>query len=236
MADHCDVITRVRAIDPISLPPSLPIYVCSQYEVGPEFADSPRVIAMTSAILDCHLRPWLEEAGKWQGPGIAIIVYNLGVLYGDVDDGTAIILHEIAHALDAEVSSESRRVANLDPDIGRQIAIDHGPPKSAVDKFPGVTFPRGVSHEAQFLRAGLHLQYRAWQRGWMITPNAMYLGGEQYGLSSGTEYRNRLIDELKREAETPIPEILRKPAPEGFEALWRDDTQKLILVRGSPSV
>lgn len=220
---------RLREVLPGDLE-QRPIYMARQHEI-PAALHTTGARAWTSRLLDYHLRSMLEQEGRWQGPGLALVVVDDSILFGDVERGFATILHEIGHGLEFESKCVTRWQVNFAPELGPVIAEQSGIPSTVESLFPGRVFPLWQDHGADWIRASLHIHHRAFHRGWWIAPSMMSIGGEYRGLSDGMEYRQRLLPELTREHDTPIVEILKRPAPDGFNDLWIKDTQALSTVR-----
>lgn len=220
---------RLRECLPVDLE-NRPIYILAQSEIPAELHIS-GARAWTSGLLDFHLKPILEQEQRWQGPGLSMVVVDADVIQGDLTNGLAVLLHEIGHCLEAESKYSTRWQVNFAPELGPIFAERYGGPVDVETEFPDCVFPRWYGHGLDWIRASLHIHHRAFHRGWWLTPSAMSIGGEYRGLSDGMEYRQRLLPELTREHDTPIVEILKRPAPDGFNDLWIQDTQALSTVR-----
>jgi hypothetical protein len=202
-----------------------PIYLSTPAELGDEWALS-GAAAYTSTWLDWHTKPQLEAAGRWKGPGFAVVVCRDWFLQGDMPDVLGRLTHELAHAIIGSRSSIKRMACDVDPALGPEYAAKVETAAEVEKAFRDFELPKWSCHEADFIRVALHLHQRLWERGHWTTPAAMFIAGDLYGVSSGKAYRERLIDELKSEIETPIAELLATPAPEGFTALWKADTSR----------
>ena len=201
-----------------------PVYISRPAELGDEWA-LPDAAAFTTVWLDWHIKPQLESAGRWRGPGLAVVVCREWFVQGDLPDVLGRLGHEIAHALINSRSSVNRMACDVDHALGPEYAAKVETAAEVEKAFRDVEFPKWFAHESDFIRAALHLHYRLWQRGHWTTPGGMFIGGDLYGVSDGMDYRERLIDELESEIDTPIVELLTTPAPEGFTELWKRDTQ-----------
>ncbi len=199
-----------------------PIYLSTPTELGEEW-NIDRAAAYTTTWLDWHTKPQLEAAGRWKGPGFAVVVCREWLLHGDMPDVLGRLTHEIAHVINNR-SSVKRLACDLDPALGPEYAAKVETAAEVDKAFRDFEFPKWFCHEAEFIRSALHLHFRLWEAGHWTTPQSMFIAGESYGVSDGMEYRLRLIDELKREIDTPIAELLTTPAPEGFIELWQADT------------
>ena len=217
---------RLRESLPIDLE-NRPIYILAQSEIPAEFHTS-GARAWTSCLLDQHMKPILEQQDRWQGNGLSMVIVDADTILGDLSDGFAVLLHEIGHCLEAESKFVSRWQVNFAPELGPIFAERYGTPVKIQSLFPGRVFPAWQDHGLDWIRASLHLHYRAMRRGWLLTPSSMTIAGDFRGLSDGMLYRERLLSELKSEQDVPVIEILQRPAPDGLTDLWIQDTQSII--------
>ncbi len=219
-------VDRLRECLPVDLE-NRQVYIVAENEIPTQFHTS-GVRAWTSCLLDQHLKPSLEQQDRWQGNGLSMVIVDADVIRGDLTNGLAVLLHEIGHCLEAESKYVTRWEVNFAPELGPIFAERYGKPVKIQSLFPGRVFPAWQDHGLDWMRASLHLHYRAFRRGWWVTPSAMSIGGDFRGLSDGMEYRERLLPELEREQDVPVIEVLKQPASPGFTELWNKDTQSII--------
>ncbi|MEI8383040.1 MAG: hypothetical protein WCJ09_23165 [Planctomycetota bacterium] len=218
-------VDRLREVLPVDLE-NRPIYILAQSEIPAEF-HTKGVRAWTSCLLDQHMKPILELQNRWQGNGLSMVIVDADVIQGDLSDGFAVLLHEIGHCLEAESKYVTRWQVNFAPELGPIFAAQYGKPVKIQSLFPGRVFPAWQDHGLDWIRASLHLHFRAMRRGWLLTPSSMSIAGDFRGLSDGMLYRERLLSELESEQDVPVIEILQRPAP-GLTDLWIQDTQAII--------
>ena len=217
---------------PMLLPIDLdqkPVYIVSKSEAGPGIvgSDSHLAVAFTSTLLDFRMRPSLEAQGRWRGPGYCIVVINSKWLTGRYDMALSLLIHELGHAIESEALDPIRWEVDFVPQLAERFVADQPLASSFKQSLPQFTGqPAWCHHELNFTRAAAHLYQRARRRERWIP---QMFAGDFYRLSEPEVYSDRLADEFKHEADTPIVKILRKAVPASLEALWRDDTQKLIV-------
>jgi hypothetical protein len=83
-------------------------------------------------------------------------------------------------------------------------------------------------HGDRFIRAALHLQYRAKLAGVATAPSATCLNRE-LGLSHAGAYQRALGSEPSRFACARLHDLLATPAPEAFTNLWASDLAHHLL-------
>lgn len=174
-------------------------------------------ITWLQAATECQ--PWLTKCGEWKGPGF-------GCLLRAPESAppafwAAVALHELAHWLAgwpvrlpeassdrfrAEVSARAGRIADakqLGTDAARYI----------------------VGHDSVWLRALLHLHFRAAGTGSQLPLSFFMADGH---LSALEDYRATLLPELaSRRPMESIIGILETPAPTDFAALWARDVCRI---------
>lgn len=196
-----------------------PLYIVPQSRLPDELGGKAVCDGFTCPRLDLYLREVIGPA--WQGRGPCMVIGDTGFEPLDALDAQchllAVVLHELAHILE--------RPADADEDVDRaklifeSLCVGHA---VSQETLPDKTAPPFHGHGLRFIRAALHLQYRAKTTG-VLVPLSGYCAGRQYGLSHPNRYRQALGKEPARLAGRPIRDILRASYPRAFRRLWAAD-------------
>jgi len=199
-----------------------PIYVVNHP------ADLPRpafVDAYTfTRTVSIPLRDRLIASGAWRGPGPVLVLNGLTRHPGAA---AGMVLHELAHHLPfvpiADESCDEARPIHL-----RQFK------NWAAATSPPAGLP-WLNHEAQFIRACLHIYFRAIWHRWAIGSDFALLlnldlgdlrfAGADYQLSAPHDYKNALGDEPGRTIDQPLTDVLKTQAPPAFTDLFHADVE-----------
>lgn len=138
-----------------------------------------------------------------------------------------ITIHEVAHLV----------AMKLTPDVcqgfhGRDLRAAVARPL----KIEAVTW---LGHDANFIRAMLHLVHRAASRGHSVSLPLAFCH-KSYGLSSAQQYAIALGDECSAGSWLPLSEALARPMPDAFKSLWMADVLQSLglfpVSKGSKNV
>lgn len=211
---------RIRAIIPLDLPESQPLYLLNQFDAGEGFG-APfyySTIAYTSPRLCVQLEKRLTEIGIWSGDGPVIVCNAWGL--AEMTDGAALsaLIHEMAHVLDLFEAFQ----AIQDP-TSRQRCLAAKTPDEAPSELWNFNQPLFCDHESRFIRAALHLKHRAERAGESIELQDLYVAGPRYGLSYPEHYYAKLREEIHDRENERLLDILSSPAPKEFRDLFADD-------------
>lgn len=88
---------------------------------------------------------------------------------------------------------------------------------------------KAPEHGPSWLRAGIHLLWRANQAGFRITAEQCRLGGARYDASPAAEYIAALGDEARNGRFSKIRDVLQSPLPAAFKQLAERDHDEMIL-------
>lgn len=209
-----------------------PLYVVLHADLPTELRCGDGPAGCTTRHLDLILRPTLERLGRWRGRGPAMFVdptaISESLAYRDWSSrrrafmpiflGT--VLHELAHILDADLTSGPEPDPALVVFAGLALAAEMNgtnPPTNG----PAAAIPWRW-HEWRFIRTALHLAHRASVLGTGVLPTCVFDAAD-YGLSPTWSYVTALAGEPQRMAECDFATILATPPPADFAALWRAD-------------
>lgn len=226
-----DLAGWLRTLAPLDLA-STPVYCVWDSQLPGGVRLDPGTAAMTSRDLSHVLRPHLP-ASAWQGPGVAMLLSarhhppGEDSLTGDIVRraqmmawGRARALHELAHALAGPPPHYQVEVRPDTPTAERWVSS--GPaasPSGCVQR----RLPTWHHHNIRWLRATMHLHWRAETAGQPISW-ADTIPHVAYGLSDPREYVEVLGVEAYVCRGRRMPDILARPYPSAFAALWRRDT------------
>jgi len=187
---------------------------------------------------DLAVKSHLLARDRWAGRGPAMVL-DLDLIAADVQEFApgdlrrliqavlGIGLHEMAHGLqlpfdlhepnDYAECEQQQHVAELLSTAAAELWA----------RFPP-DLPKCVAHELPFIRAALHLHYRAEQADAKILPECV-VDATQYELSSTDNYRRALGDEPQRMADETFAIIRDTTPPRAFAKLWCDDVRQTFL-------
>ncbi len=174
----------------------------------------------TLPYLDVLLRPVLADRGLWRGRGFACIIRDDRLINESAALATA--LHELSHGVGWQAPAATAPADEVDRLLCvplNEFTDDWLPSTKRKDK-PAPWH----AHADRFIRAAIHVAYRASQLGHHTLPADLQVAGRFYGLSHARRYALALGDEPRELAELPIRSILDSPAPAAFDRLWADDT------------
>jgi hypothetical protein len=180
----------------------------------------------TSDMLDLTLRPILESWGVWEGRGFACVIRDdwHATEFAALDT----VRHELAHGL-----ASTSPLATMTPEENAACAL----PAQKLDQLSAADEPDApkakhatpwFAHEDRFIRAGLHVLYRAGNFGHRTTPQAMSIACVKYGLSAGQRYALALGSEARDREHESFRSILDSPVPVAFDRLWQADTATAV--------
>jgi hypothetical protein len=215
-----------------------PLYVLLRSELSAELRVGHGLLGLTTRHLDLILRPTLERLGRWCGRGPAMLIDPAALAAGSAHrDRSArwrafkpaflgIVLHELAHVLDADLTSGPEP----DPDlvVFARLAFE-AELKGTIEPTngPGTAIP-WRRHEWRFIRIALHWAHRATRVGVPLTPLDVFDAAE-YGLSPTWEYAAALGDEPERMASLDFAAIRSAAVPAAFAGVWRRDLLRWLL-------
>lgn len=216
LADATDLCRRIAAADLADHP----LYILPQSGITARMGWADGCFGYTSGTLDLLLKEEIGEA--WQGRGPCIVV-NDGLMLAEFGeeslaaDINGIVPHELAHVLSREqlvtpwANPQPQHLSEHRQHVAKQVATDKGPPRVP-----------WTGHELPFIRAFLHLAWRAEQIGQRIL-TAAFCAGPVCGLSSALTYQRSLGNEPARLADLPVRDILKEPLPREFLHLFIND-------------
>jgi hypothetical protein len=210
-----------RQVAPLDLVDT-PLYILPQSRLPDYLGGKSICEGYTAMSLDLHLKAFIGSA--WRGRGACMVIND--TCFSDWMDAdeieltvSAIVLHELAHILERSTNYRDRQG---EPPVRIQFeALCIGDAVAREAELEEIACPF-LGHELRFIRAALHLRHRADVLGTLV-PLYGYCGGNQYGLSHPSRYREALGDEPTRLADMSIRDILNTESPEAFRFLWATD-------------
>lgn len=210
--------------------------------VGPVYIVNSRLPAAMSGCTgeNVDLAYRSEIGDQWKGRGVAILLdtnkYQLDTqrlrAVNNADDATIhamegyvvktvlrLLLHEIGHAVMWTPSAVTSR--KTQQDIRQTIDADVSAwttPTTIDSRLPSPF----SDHAADFVRACLHLHFRARRQG-VSLPLFGLAAGYQYGMASIEKYRQALGNEPWRLQDASFQVIASSPPPRRFVDLWAAD-------------
>jgi hypothetical protein len=200
----------------------VPLYIVPLSKVPAGLSGISQFDGYTSISLDLYMKGVIGPAWKGRGPCMCIHdILPTGEMNA-IDVETAfngIVVHELGHILGRSMLFEER-------DDSDQAAIAAEATKFGADvNGPFPPMQRLVpfyGHGAIYIRAILHLCYRAAKVGMGVSPSEVYLANG-YSLSRTIQYRTALGAEPRRMVDASFEEICNTPYPKAFWRLWTSD-------------
>jgi hypothetical protein len=190
---------------------------------------------------DMDLAYRCEIGERWRGRGVAILIdpahFALDVAHlREISHASnfdlemmrhyvarkmlQLLLHEMAHAVLMEPPAETPRVTQRQ---ARQTIDEWYPPAEADPRLPAPW----MDHEADFVRACLHLRYRAKSAG-VVLPLQDLAAGWTYRMAKIETYSKALGREPAKMAGLSFKEIATTLPPREFTALWIADVTNWV--------
>lgn len=228
IAAHAEALCRAVAPDVANGP--LYVMLHADLPARLRFGDGPA--GLTTRHLDLILRPTLERLGRWRGRGPAMIIDPTAVsealAHRDWSSRRrafapamlGVVLHELAHILDADLTSRPEPESDLVVFAGMALAAELNG-TTAPTNGPSAPIPWRW-HEWRFIRTAVHLAHRASTTETRILPTDVFDAAE-YGLSSTWQYVTALGKEPARLAACHFATINATPPPAALAELWRAD-------------
>lgn len=175
-----------------------------------------QVAAFTSPIADLMFRDRLRY--EWRGRGFCCI-YRQSVLQMTEERTLGVTIHEAGHYVEA---------------CNRQERDDTNHDRAIKAFWQNGLMGADGGHNARWIRATVHLWWRAIELGYEVHPEAV-MQLDRYGWSPTSEYVNTLISEATAKRTRPIEAILATPPPAAFSRLFASDTGKTPRRSAKPS-
>jgi hypothetical protein len=205
----------------------VPCYTVLESSEPPATCRIPGAIGCTSRTLDVLLKDWLEERGEWVGRRPAIYIADATIAQIAREQATeptgvsqlhneilvAAVCHELAHVAESE-PDYCQPFAELQTFATKLAAYS----LSIAEQSP---YPPFFGHGPHFIRAAVHLAYRAEKLGWRFCGDFLF-DGNVYGLTDASRFAYALDREPACLAEVSIFEIRKFRAPMLFVRLWQE--------------
>lgn len=167
-----------------------------------------------------------DHISNWLGRGPCAVINDLAIVedYEPQDQEyitVCLALHELAHIIDRPGFHE-----NASDSVCSERLVFEGLVLADVSKRPQrADLPLYFGHELSFIRAVLHLAYRATAAGYPVAATGIF-NGCKHGLSPTAEYVEAIGDEAEQLASTPIGQILASPPTVNMANLWLADLER----------
>jgi len=183
---------------------------------GTDFAAC-KARAFTAGNLSRTMEAWLTACGRWTGPGFCTIVQRSE--FPTYNAACAIALHELAHHLGYLALANQVELAHR-----WGVAVE-SPAAAWSAAFAPIAAPvvPWEGHGLAFIRASLHIAFRARVLHSWLGIEALRVAGPSYGLSTCFEYADAIGDERTERAAEPITTILATEPPAEFTDLFNRD-------------
>jgi len=165
-----------------------------------------------------HIDPWL-------GRGPCAVVNDIGIaedyLPEDLEYAIiGIVLHELAHILDRPALYDAN-----DCDDPARLQFDARVLTDVSQRAARSDLPLYFGHGPSFIRAVIHLAYRATLAGFEIKPAGIF-ASHRLGLSLIGEYEDALGDEPHRQRDSEFRALLATEPPYEFTQQWAADMHR----------
>jgi len=213
-----------RQVAPLDLG-GLPLYVVPQSVIQADFGNAETTYGYTLNWLDLILQQQLGTV--WRGRGPCIVANDIAMtedLGGDIEATfLATVLHELGHVFE------------------RNMRFEAAPDASAARmQFEGLRLAQAMSepvpeservktyhqHDQRFIRAMLHLRYRALRTGVRLAEGILFHNGPAAYIAP-FQYSLALQNEPERLFDASIRSILASPIPPAFSRLWAEELEFL---------
>jgi hypothetical protein len=211
-----------RAVAPRDLE-GLPLYVVAQSSIAHEWGEAIGTCGFTMKGLDLQLKHLIPN---YRGRGPAMVLNDLYTWSDDPLDleycFTMTALHELSHIAEREFPFDPREPKPLDipPTDGLIEWLNKTPPVSEVISV--------FHHGPRFVRAVIHLAYRASRLGVRTSPAAVTNDWRANGMSGPWTYELALDDEPERRSDDLLSDILASDPPAEFTAVWKCDQRRIM--------
>jgi hypothetical protein len=166
-----------------------------------------------------------DHIATWLGRGPCAVVNDIGLAEDfpseDLEYATiGIVLHELGHILDRPALydvNDCDNPARLQFDAMVLTHVSHLPGRSDLPLYFG--------HGPSFIRAVIHLAYRATLAGFEIKPAGIF-ASHRLGLSLIGEYEDALGDEPHRHLDSEFRALLATEPPYEFTQQWAADMHR----------
>ena len=199
-----------------------PLYLLRQSEMNTDLGTRHHY-AFTHPRADLIYR---EYIANWLGRGPCAVINDLAIVedYEPQDQEYVTVckvLHELAHIIDRPVIHE-----RASDSVCAERVVFEGLVLADCSKRPQRSdLPLYYGHELSFIRAVLHLAYRATTAGYPVAASGIF-NGCKHGLLPTAQYLEAIGDEPEQLANTPIGQILASPPPVNMADLWLADLER----------
>jgi hypothetical protein len=206
-----------RAVAPRDLD-GLPLYVVAQSQIAHEWGQAWPVCGYTTPGLDLCLAHLIPD---YRGRGPCIVVNDFVLDPNEPEyDFKSTALHELAHVLERPALFELPSAVTTEG-IARVSAVL----TAAINDEEEMDCAAVNVHGIEFMRAAVHLCYRAAVNGILISPDDVI--GSSKGASAEWVYEMALGDEPERRASDLFRDILSSDPPAEFNAVWQRDQKRI---------
>ena len=213
-----------RQIAPLDLA-DLPLYIVPQSAIAAEFGNAESTYGYTMAWLDWVLCDQLGDA--WRGRGPCIVVNDIAMredLGGFIEPTfLATTIHELAHVFARDMRFDTVPDICSNRVIFERLRLAHDVREPVPESEQARTCHQ---HDQRFIRAMLHLRYRAERCGATLARGLLAHDGPAI-FARPIDYELALQNEQARMLDTSIRDILASPSPPAFSRLWAEELEFL---------
>jgi hypothetical protein len=203
----------------------LPLYIVPQSALAAEFGNAEATYGYTMSWLDWVLRDQIGDA--WQGRGPCIVVNDIAMRedLGRFIEPTflATAIHELAHVFERDMRFDAVPDLCANRVIFERLRLAHDVREPVPESEQARTFHQ---HDQRFIRAMLHLRFRAERCGAALARAVLAHYGPAI-LARPIDYELALQNEPERKLDASIRDILASPPPPAFSRLWDEEMEFL---------
>lgn len=217
-----EAVEMLRAVEPKTF--TAPVYICDGRDI-PDGRFNAFLIenrAITGPMVDIDIKDHLEAIGQWLGRGFATVVFPENLESRSFrEEFLSVVLHESVHCLQAMgLSAPKSPIPDIDRAAMKAVRASLAGQRGVDD----VQLPAWCPwHGADFIRASLHMEYRASAAGFPVRLGVMGVAGETYGLDDVFRYSDVLRDELWERGHEPLLDVLNDEPPSEFIEFFGHD-------------
>lgn len=216
--------TLCRQIAPLDLA-GLPLYILPQSALAAEFGNAEATYGYTMSWLDWVLRDQIGDA--WRGRGPCIVVNDIAMredLSRFVEPTfLATTIHELAHVFERDMRFDAVPDLCSNRVIFERLRLAHDLREPVPESEQAKTFHQ---HDQRFIRAMLHLRFRAERCGATLARGVLAHNGPAV-FARPIDYELALENEPEHMLDVSIRAILASPPPPGFSRLWAEELEFL---------
>ncbi len=203
----------------------LPLYILPQSAIAAELGNADSTYGYTMEWLDWVLRDQIGDA--WRGRGPCIVVNDIAMSQdlGDFIEPSflATTIHELAHVFERDMRFDTVPNISSDRVLFERLRLAHEVREPVPESERTQTFHQ---HDQRFIRAVLHLRFRADRYGALLARSLILNDGPAI-FARPIDYELALQNEPERMFDVSLRDIMANAPPPAFSRLWAAELEFL---------